>query len=70
MDDEIVTNELNMSTLVLANIAEITAATIRQINSSDISTALNGETLSKEMLQQLTMSALSAAIRQEGIPQL
>lgn len=68
--EEIVTPEMNVSALVLANIAEVVSATIRKVNSSSISISLNGETLSKEMLQQITMSTAAAIIRQEGLPQL
>lgn len=56
----------HISTLVLANIAEVTAVLTQIISGDDISTALNGETLSKEMLGQLAMSIASSEITQNS----
>lgn len=69
MDEAMLSSDqLNETTLVLANIAEVTASTMRAIAGNDISTALNGETLTKQALSQLAISTVAAEAMQLGIP--
>ncbi len=48
--------------LVLANAGELTAAIFSRVAGNDISTGLNGQTLTKEMVAQMAMSSLKRRI--------
>lgn len=69
-DDQIVPTKMHVSALVLANIAEVTAVVMKNVAGNDISNALNGETLTKDMQTQLAMSVAVSDVVQNGIPAL
>lgn len=69
-DDQIVPTKTHVSALVLANIAEVTAVVMKNVAGNDISNALNGETLTKDMQTQLAMSVAVSDVAQNGIPAL
>lgn len=52
-----------MTALTLANAAEIIAAVIRRIAGNDISTAVNGETLTKEAIHSIALNRLRTLIK-------
>ena len=54
--------DVAQSALVLANAAELTGAIFNRVAGNDISTALNGQTLTKEMVGQMAISSLKRRI--------
>lgn len=69
-DEAICSDTANQTALVLANIAEISANTMRGIAGNDISTALNGETLSKQALHHLVISMVTNEAVHVGLPSM
>lgn len=67
-DDLPSSDELNETTLVLANIAAVTSSVMKSVSGNDISTALNGETLTRQMLHQLAISSVASEASQGFIP--
>lgn len=57
-NDELVTPSVEKTALVLAAAGELTAQVFRRVAGNDVSTGLNGETLSKEMLSTMAIATL------------
>lgn len=53
MNDATLTPKERETTVVLANISELTASLIKRIAGNDISTAINGSPLTKSIVQNL-----------------
>lgn len=69
--DTPVLNENNMlnqkeheTALILSNAAELTAAVIKKVAGNDISTALNGSPLTREVIHNLVLSKLTEKLTQ------
>lgn len=58
MSKENVSVETASTALVLANAAELTAAIIQRVAGNDLSTAINGQSLTRESIQDLAMAKL------------
>ena len=50
------------SALILANAGELAAAVIKQVAGNDISTAVNGSPLTREMIQNLTFRKIAEKV--------
>ncbi len=50
------------SALILANAGELAAAVIKQVAGNDISTAVNGSPLTREMVQNLTFRKIAEKV--------
>lgn len=48
--------------LILANAGELSAAVIKQVAGNDISTAVNGSPLTREMIQNLTYRKIAEKV--------
>lgn len=61
-EKEVVIEDVAKTALVLANIAEVTAIVIRKVAGNDLSTALNGETLTKDNLTNLSLASAASVL--------
>lgn len=61
--DEPITQDIATTALVLANCGELTAAILRKAGGNDISNSLAGESLTKEMLENMTISSMARRAR-------
>lgn len=52
------------TSLILANAAELTAAVIKKVAGNDISTAINGSPLTREVIYNLLLSKLIKKLTQ------
>ncbi len=55
---ELVNEKVNETAVLLANAGELAALVIKKIAGNDISTAVNGATLTKDMIQNLVFKGL------------
>lgn len=62
MNQVVVGQQLAASAIAIANIAEVTAAIVGRVAGNAISTAVNGQTLTRESIQSLAMSKLRDAV--------
>ncbi len=62
MNQVVVGQQLAASAIAIANIAEVTAAIVGRVAGNEISTAVNGQTLTRESIQSLAMSKLRDAV--------
>ena len=62
MNQVVVGQQLAASVIAIANIAEVTAAIVGRVAGNEISTAVNGQTLTRESIQSLAMSKLRDAV--------
>lgn len=62
--ENVVVEDVARTALVLANIAEVTAVVIRKVAGNDLSTALNGETLTKDNLTNLSLATAASVAGQ------
>ncbi len=60
--ENVVIQDVATSAIILANIAEVAAVTVRKIAGNDLSTALNGETLTKDNLANMVLSVASSEL--------
>lgn len=65
-NSEIVNEQLHETTLVLANAAELTSAVIKRVAGNDISTAINGSSATREMVQNLMLRDMTKTLRQSS----
>ena len=63
-NSEVVNEQLHESALVLANAAELTSAVIKRVAGNDISTAINGSSATREMIQNLMLRDMTKTLRQ------
>ena len=61
---EKISEAVHMTALVLANAAELTAAIIGKIAGNDISTAVNGSPLTREMIKSLAIQNMANKLAQ------
>ena len=59
---EVLTRERADGILILANIGELTAAVHQRVAGNDISTSLNGATLTRETVAQMAINEATAQI--------
>ena len=52
----------HQSALILANAGELAAAVIKQVAGNDISNAVNGSVLTREMIQNLTFRKIAEKV--------
>lgn len=52
----------HQSSLILANAGELAAAVIKQVAGNDISNAVNGSVLTREMIQNLTFRKIAEKV--------
>lgn len=57
-NEELVVPSVEKTALTLAAAGELTAQIFRRVAGNDVSTGLNGETLSKEMLSTMAIGSL------------
>lgn len=62
MNDVKVNEAVHESALVLANAAELASTIITKIAGNDISTAVNGSTLTRDMIQSLVVRGVERAV--------
>lgn len=62
MTTEVIGHQTLATALVVANIGELVAAVIHRVAGNEISTAINGETLSREAVQSLAISKLREVV--------
>ncbi len=62
MNEVVVGQQLAASAIAIANIAEVTAAIVSRVAGNEISTAVNGQSLTRESIQSLAMSKLRDAV--------
>lgn len=62
MDDIIICDKTHESALVLANAGVLAAKVIAKIAGNDISTAINGSVMTRDMLQTLVMRAVERKV--------
>lgn len=65
-NSEVVNEQLHESALVLANAAELTSAVIKRVAGNDISTAINGSSATREMVQNLMLRDMTKTLRQSS----
>ena len=65
-NSEVVNEQLHETTLVLANAAELTSAVIKRVAGNDISTAINGSSATREMVQNLMLRDMTKTLRQSS----
>lgn len=61
-NENILTPEVETTALVLAAAGELTAQIFKRVAGNDISTGLNGETLTKEMVSTLATATMRQAL--------
>lgn len=62
----VVNDKVHASTLTLANAAEVGAAIIKKIAGNDISTAISGSVLTRDMIQNLFYKTLSEKLAEKS----
>lgn len=62
MTQEVISQQVAATAIVVANIGELTAAVIHRVAGNEISTAINGQNLSREAVQSLAISKLREVI--------
>lgn len=65
-NSEVVNEQLHETALVLANAAELTSAVIKRVAGNDISTAINGSSATREMVQNLMLRDMTKTLRQSS----
>lgn len=65
-NSEVVNEQLHETVLVLANAAELTSAVIKRVAGNDISTAINGSSVTREMVQNLMLRDMTKTLRQSS----
>ncbi len=65
MTQESISQTVAVSAITIANAAELTAAVIHRIAGKDISNSFNGETLTRESVQNLAISRLRTLVSQD-----
>lgn len=65
-NSEVVNEQLHETALVLANAAELTSAVIKRVVGNDISTAINGSSVTREMVQNLMLRDMTKTLRQSS----
>ena len=63
-NNDTVSHQLDETALVLANAAELTSAVIKRVAGNDISTAINGSSATREMIQNLMLRDMTKTLRQ------
>ena len=63
-NNDTVSDQLHETALVLANAAELTSAVIKRVAGNDISTAINGSSATREMIQNLMLRDVTKTLRQ------
>jgi len=63
-NNDTVSDQLHETALVLANAAELTSAVIKRVAGNDISTAINGSSATREMIQNLMLRDMTKTLRQ------
>ena len=62
METQEISNSVHTTALVLANAGELTAAILSKVAGNDISTAINGSPISRDMIQNLVRQKLEKAV--------
>ena len=62
-NNDTVSDQLHETALVLANAAELTSAVIKRVAGNDISTAINGSSATREMIQNLMLRDMTKTLR-------
>ena len=65
MNENEISESAHETALVLANAGELVAAIITKVAGNDISTAVNGSVLTREMIQNLTYQTIERAVVQQ-----
>ena len=65
MNENEISESAHETALVLANAGELVAAIITKVAGNDISTAVNGSVLTREMIQILTYQTIERAVVQQ-----
>jgi len=63
---ELVNEKVNETAVLLANAGELASLVIKKIAGNDISTAVNGATLTKDMIQNLVFRGLENKVSQRA----
>ena len=63
-NNDTVSDQLHETALVLANAAELTSAVIKRVAGNDISTAINGSSATRDMIQNLMLRDMTKTLRQ------
>lgn len=63
---ELVNEKVNETAVLLANAGELASLVIKKIAGNDISTAVNGATLTKDMIQNLVFNGLENKVSQRA----
>ena len=63
---ELVNEKVNETAVLLANAGELASLVIKKIAGNDISTAVNGATLTKDMIQNLVFRGLENRVSQRA----
>lgn len=67
-DQHNVSEKEHQSALVLANVAALAVAIIKKTAGNDISTAINGSTVTREVIQNLTLHGVQARLEKRAAP--
>lgn len=62
MENQEISNTVHATALVLANAGELVSAILSKVAGNDISTAINGSPISKDMIQNLVRQKLEKAL--------
>lgn len=62
MTTNVINDRTHETALILANLGELTAAVIKKVAGNEISTALNGSPLTRELIELQTFSSLEATL--------
>lgn len=65
MNETVVTERMHESALVLANLGELGVQLVKKIAGNDVSTAVNGSVLTREVMQNL----IQRAVVKRSLPQ-
>lgn len=65
MTDKTLSQQTIQTGILIANVAELTAAVMYRVAGNDVSTAINGQSLTREAVHMLAISKLRDRITQD-----